>query len=210
MEGKFQLLEKKSIDAALNKNWETAIDLNTQILEKKPNDKNAKIRLGRAYLKTENFPKAKRIFEKILEIDPINPIARKNYKLASEKNSDSKAEAPKEDSNKVLIKEPGTTTQVDIKASKKLLEKLEPGQKINIKSYKTKAVFLLGKVEIGTVENKLANIVYIAKKDNLNVTASVIKPNEDHLTLLLKCKKPIFKSEKQSENPYLNKDAVSN
>lgn len=208
MQGNIQLLEKKSIDAALNKDWETAVTLNTKILEKYPNNKNAKIRLGRAYLKTKKFTEAKKIFKEILEIDPINSIARKNYKLASEKNSDNKAEAPKEDSTKVLIKEPGTTTQIDVQASESLLSKLEPGQKINLKSYKTKIVLFLGKKEIGTLDSKVANVVYNAKKDDLEVTATIVKPNKNHFTLSLKCKKPIFKSEKQRENPYLNKDVV--
>jgi hypothetical protein len=42
------------------------------------------------------------------------------------------------------------------------------------------------------------------------VNARVVKPNESYFTLILKCKKPIFKSEKQTENPYLDKEVVEN
>jgi len=211
MHANIKLLEKQSIDAALNKEWEKAVNLNKLILDKNPKDKNAKVRLGRAYLKTEKFTEAKKIFKEILETDPINSIARKNYKLASEKNSDNKAttsKTSKENSTKVLIKEPGTTTQVEIKAPKNILDKLEPGQELNCKSYKTKLSFFLGKEEIGSVSNELTSVVYNAKKRDCDVKVSVVKANEDHFTLILKCKEPVFKSEKQRENPYLSKDII--
>ncbi len=203
MHDNIQVIEKRSIDAALQKNWNEAVDLNKKILEKDPNNKNAKVRLGRAYVKIRKFSEAKKIFKEVLEVDPINPIALKNYKLALEKNADSKANAPTENSTKVLIKEPGTTTLINLDASKSLLSLLEPGQKLVLKSYKTKISFFLGKKEVGTVNNGVVHAVYNARKDGFDVSASVIKPNENHFTILLMCKKPIFKSEKQRERPYL-------
>ncbi|MFC1756012.1 tetratricopeptide repeat protein [Patescibacteria group bacterium] len=203
MQDNVQILEKKSIEAALRKDWQAAIELNQQILDKDTDNKNAKVRLGRAFIKVKKFSEAKKIFKEVLEIDPINSIALKNYKLASEKNPDSKAEVDTENSTKVLIKEPGTTTQVGIDAPDSLLATLEPGQKLTIKSYKTKLTFFLGKKEIGSIKNGVSHAVYYAKKDGCDVVASVIKPNKTHFTVLLKCKKPIFESEKQRERPYL-------
>ena len=203
-----QVLEKKSIEAALKKEWKEAAELNEQILKKDPVNKNAKVRLGRAYIKINKFTEAKEIFKKVLEADPINTIALKNYKLASENNCDSKPNTPTENSTKVLIKEPGTTLQVDLEAPKSILSMLEPGQKLTLKSYKTKLSFFLGKTEIGSVKNGPSHAVYNTKKEDCDVTASVIKPNENHLTILLKCKKPIFKSEKQKERPYLGSTLI--
>ncbi len=204
MQVNLQSLSKQAIDSALKNNWETAIDLNNQILEKDPQDKNAKVRLGRAYIKTEKFSEAKKIFKEILEKDPINNIALKNLKLAQENNPDKKSDKGNNHTPKILIKEPGTTTQINLPAEEKILAKLEPGQDLYIRSFKTKLVFSLDKKrELGYINDETAKIVYKAKKEGFDVSAAVIKPNETHLTILLKCKQPIFKSEKQQEKPYM-------
>ncbi len=204
MQVNLQLLSRQAIDSALNKDWGRAIELNTQILERDPQDKNAKVRLGRAYIKQEKFNEAKKIFKEILEKDPINNIALKNLKLASENNPDKKNEGRTNHATNVLIKEPGTTIQVTLPADEKVLSKLEPGQEICIKSFKTKLSFFLNKNnELGCVKDDVAHTVYGAKKEGLKVSASVIKPNKEHFTILLKCKQPIFKSEKQLEKPYM-------
>jgi len=209
MQVNVQMLEKKSIESALKKDWEEAIELNQQILEKDGSNKNAKIRLGRAYIKVKKFSEAKKIFKEVLEIDPINSIALKNYKLASEENPDNKTDTIAKDTTAVLIKEPGTTKQIDLEASQNLLSKLEPGQKLIIKSFKTKLSFFLGNKEVGSIKNDATHAVYKAKKAGLDVTANVIKPNDSHFTILLRCKKPIFRSEKQRERPYLGNSLIS-
>jgi len=203
MQVHLQVLSRQAIDSALNKNWESAVGFNKQILEINPDDKNAKIRLGRAYIKQEMFAEAKKIFKEILEKDPINNIALKNLKLASENNPDIKSESKTKHTTKVLIKEPGTTTQVTLPADEKVLSKLEPGQEIRIKSFKTKLCLFLNDIELGFVKDDIALAVYGAKKEGWPVSASVIKPNQEHFTVLLKCKQPIFRSEKQLEKPYM-------
>ncbi len=209
MQVNVQVLSKKAIDAALKNNWEKAIQHNQKILEKNPEDKNSKIRLGRAYIKVEKFNDAKKIFEEILEEDPINSVAMKNYKLASENNPDNKG-GGSNNHNKVLIKEPGTTAQVEISAPENILSTLEPGQPLCIRSYKTKICFFTDRKKgIGSSRDVAAQIVYKAKRDGKDVTASVIKPNKDHFTVLLKCKTPIFKSEKQQEKPYMKTSFIS-
>jgi len=197
------MLSRQAIDSALSKDWESAVGHNKQILERDPNDKNAKIRLGRAYIKQGMFTEAKKIFKEILEKDPINNIALKNLKLASENNPDIKSGGKTNHTTKVLIKEPGTTTQVTLPADEKVLAELELGQEIHIKSFKTKLCFFLNSIELGCIKDDITLAVYGAKRERLPVSASVIKPNKEHFTLLLKCKQPIFKSEKQLEKPYL-------
>lgn len=204
MQVNLQSLSRQAIDSALEKDWEKAIEINKAILEKDPDNKNAKTRLGRAYIKTENFSEAKKIYKEILEKDPINTIALKNYKLATQNNSDKKNEKLTNHTAKNLIKEPGTTAQINIPAHEKILSKLEPGQEIRLRSYKTKLSFYLDKKqELGYIKDYTARAVYKAKKDGLAITAAVIKPNKDHLSVLLKCKQPIFRSEKQQEKPYM-------
>lgn len=204
MQPSLKILNKKAINSALNCNWEEAIELNTLILEKNENDDAAKIRLGRAYLKTKQFAKAKKIFKEILQKDPINKIAQKNYKLAEEKNSDNKSSNDKTTSSKALIKEPGTTTQVRITVKEKLLKDLESGDEVQLNSYKTKLNFIdsISKKELGNIQDNLAKLVYKAKQEGKQFKASVLKVNEEYVDILIKCNCSIFKSEKQQEIPF--------
>ena len=126
-------LTKKAIDAALNSKWKEAVSLNLQILTRDPSSTDAKIRLGRAYIQTGEFNKAKRIFKEVLESDPINPVALKNYSLASQKKSE-KNHITLADP-KSLLKEPGTTaeTTVEITAKRITASDFSPGEPLLLK-----------------------------------------------------------------------------
>ena len=205
-----QALSKKAIDAALKQDWKAATQLNEQILEKNPNDIDAKTRLGRAYLKTKKYSKAKKIYKQILDNDPINKIAQKNYKLASAQKSDDKTDANLLNNSNEFIKEPGTTYQVELEAPKTTLKKLKTGQEVVLRHYKTKLSFYVkkGRKELGVVTNELKDIVYDARQEKKDVSAKVVKIKDESFIVLLKCKSPIFKSEKQSEKPFMKKSML--
>lgn len=111
MQNNHVALPKQAVDAALKSDWKRAIELNLLILEKFPNDLDTKARLGKAYLQTKGFNKAKKLFKDILDKDPINPIAKKNYELAKEKTTGT---AKVEANSRALIKEPGISTEMFI------------------------------------------------------------------------------------------------
>lgn len=210
MQLSLKLMTKKAVEAALLKEWDTAVELNELILAKNPKDKDTKIRLGRAYIKTEKFTKAKKIFKEILEIDPINQIALKNYKLAAEKNSDRKTGGALVKNAKNLVKEPGTTLEIRLPNVKKLkvLQSLEPGAELGVKIYKAHLLIYTetrtGKIEdIGTVDGETAKKAYKAKSEGIRIAANFIKESEGKTYIMLKSNKPIFKSPKQHEKPYM-------
>jgi hypothetical protein len=64
--------------AALNSNWEDAIKLNQEIIERAPRDAEAYNRLGRALLEFRRTPEAQEAYTSALKIDPANMIARRN------------------------------------------------------------------------------------------------------------------------------------
>ncbi len=210
MQANVQSLSKKAIESALNKDWGTAVEYNELILEIFPDNKDAKTRLGLAYIKTKNFSKAKKIFKEILKDDPINQVVLKNYELASNKNTGGQSNTEITSSTKAFLKEPGTTKQIEINTTKNILSKLEPGQALELKFSKMKLAFLIkeGKAEIGFIQDQTAKACYKAKKNELFIEANVIKTNEYHVTILLKCRKPIFKSEKQQEKPFMRKGLI--
>ncbi len=207
-------VSKRAVDAALQKDWDTAILLNESILDKNPNDKEAKIRLGRALIKTGKFTKAKKIFKEILEEDPINQIAIKNFKLATDKNPDRKGSVILVKSVKQLVKEPGTSTQIDLPKPKKqkMLDTIEPGEELVLRFYKASTVFFKDygnkQEEIGKIEGDMARRLYKANSEGENISANIIKINGENLTLVINTDNPIFKAQKQHEKPYVKKGTI--
>lgn len=64
--------------AGLDGNWENAIQLNQEIIDRSPRDANAYNRLGRALLEFRRVSAAYDAYSSALRIDPANMIARRN------------------------------------------------------------------------------------------------------------------------------------
>ena len=64
--------------AAFEGNWEEAVALNLQIIDRFHRDADAFNRLGRAYISLGNLEEAKDAYSKALRADPANLIARRN------------------------------------------------------------------------------------------------------------------------------------
>jgi len=64
--------------AAFEGNWEEAVTLNLQIIDRFQRDADAFNRLGRAYISLGNLEEAKDAYSKALRADPANLIARRN------------------------------------------------------------------------------------------------------------------------------------
>ena len=68
---------QKAVAAALSGNWEDAIRLNEDLIALNPNDIDALNRLAKAYAECGQVELAKKTSNKVLELDPFNPIAQK-------------------------------------------------------------------------------------------------------------------------------------
>ncbi|HAI62824.1 TPA: hypothetical protein DCL89_01200 [candidate division WWE3 bacterium] len=204
------ILSKKAIEAALGHNWEKAIELNSQILEKYPNNLETKIRLGRAMIQLKQFDKAKKIFKEVLAVDPINAVALKNYEVAKAKKIDVKHENGINSNH--LLKEPGTTVEIvaninckgitgrDFTIGECLKFKIK---KKNIDVYKCRKdkeilVSVLEEKEIVSRLNKAADI-------HAEVSGYVVRAADKSLTMIIKSSVPIFRGEKQDIRPYIKK-----
>lgn len=135
-----------AIKAALECNWKRAIEVNQAILKEQPKDIDALNRLGFAYLKLGEAKRAKKIFEKVLKIDPFNPIALKNLKKLKVPTFQSKSrleDVGKTNTNTtynnhhkispdVFLEQPGLTKTVNLVnlANKSVLSHLHSGQKV--------------------------------------------------------------------------------
>ncbi len=136
-----------AIYAALSSNWKSAIDINKTLLKENPGNLNALNRLGFAYLSSGEIKKAKTAFDKVLKIDPFNPIATKNSKKIKGKSVISGDESMTI-SPKVFLEEPGITKTVRLVnlASKSVLSSFHCGQSVNY-------VIKKNRVEIRTLDS---------------------------------------------------------
>ncbi len=69
---------KQAIELAVQGQWHEAVAANKSLLESFPNDVDTYKRLGRAYIELGEYPLAREAYEKAIELDPYNTIARKN------------------------------------------------------------------------------------------------------------------------------------
>ncbi len=70
-------LAQKAVSAALSGKWEEAIKVNSEILKNDSKNLDALNRLAKAYAELGKIKKAKDVSQKVLKIDPFNPIATK-------------------------------------------------------------------------------------------------------------------------------------
>ncbi len=204
MKSSLNVLDRKAVKAALEHNWDEAVELNTEIIKLNSVDLNAKIRLGKAYLHLGQFPKAKKIFKEILEIDPLNQIAKKNYELAKE------GKAGKENHSKtqIIVKEPGTTTEVTftITEPKITSNNFTKGDELEVKILKKAiqvyAIIKDKKVYLGDLEDQLTEKLCAAKDRGSEITAIFVSGNGKVVKILLKSSLPIFRGQKQEVKPY--------
>jgi hypothetical protein len=206
------VLNKQAIEAALKLDWKLAVQLNSEILDEHPNNIDAKIRLGRAYMQSKDFAKAKKIFKEVLSEDPINAIALRNLEFAKKGKTECTTSVLK---TKSLLKEPGTTqdVKVTIKAKGINADDFVSGEELSIKA-KKKTVELFkckkGKdVSVGTIDDtytvQKVNCV-INRKERIQVVFTHGKGNE--IWILLKASCPVFKPDKIDIRPYIKKGTI--
>lgn len=99
--------------AALDGNWDAAIEINKELLARDPKDSSAYNRLGRAYLERRDYAAAYEAYSDALKSDPANLISRRNLQrleyLRSVKSSEQSAPATEFPRTLVFIEEVGKT-----------------------------------------------------------------------------------------------------
>jgi hypothetical protein len=126
---KYATLIQEAINAAKSQDWETAIKLNTEILERNPNDIGAHNRIGLAYMQLGKKTNAKKAFETVLDRDKSNIIAKKHLNNLKNKHSTNMSV-----SQVYFIEEPGKTKIAGLHrlTRKDFLKELRIGQKCQL------------------------------------------------------------------------------
>lgn len=212
MQTNIALLEKKAVELALKADWKSSIEVNLQILEVNPDNIPAKLRLGRSYINTEDFAKAKKVFKDVLTQDPINQIAIKNLEMANQKRTENGKITNINTTN--LIMEPGTTKEFDfvITAKRVFSDDFAPGEEIKMEVLKTKTHFYRtdkkADTPLFTDTSNLTLKLFSLKAKGGTFKATFVKGKEKNITILVKTSSPIFKENKQEVRPYIKKGSL--
>lgn len=107
-------LAQKSIQAALNGNWDEAVELNSKILRDDPTNVDALNRMAKAYAEQGDIKKAKATSTKVLKIDPNNSIAKRCVDKWKELDGKNGSHSPSKLNPISFIEEPGKTKIIDL------------------------------------------------------------------------------------------------
>jgi tetratricopeptide (TPR) repeat protein len=120
-------LAKKAVDAAKNKDWNLAVEINEEILEADPRNVNALNRLALARMQLGHNRVAEKLLTKVLELNKHNKIASKNLERVKKKIKGPNISFAQ---NFASIEEPGKARVIELirPANKKTLSNLSIGQ----------------------------------------------------------------------------------
>lgn len=128
---------KEAVGLALQGEWKEAVAANRSILERFPDDVETCNRLGRALMEIEEYAEARKAYERTLELDAFNSIAKKNLNRLSLMGKRAvKASARKADARKVVadifVEETGKARVVKLVslAAKEVVAKMAPGEEV--------------------------------------------------------------------------------
>jgi hypothetical protein len=138
-----QLLRDKAIHTALTGDWKTAVDLNKELLKEDPKDIDALNRLAMALMVMGKTTTAKTTYQKVLKIDPLNPIALRNLKQLKTSKGKTWGALDLQLNNKFL-EETGKTKVIELinTAQPGILQSLRTGESVNL-AIKRSRIFVL-------------------------------------------------------------------
>ncbi|HZJ18426.1 MAG TPA: tetratricopeptide repeat protein [Patescibacteria group bacterium] len=136
-------IKNRAIKTALTGDWQAAIELNKKILSDIPDDIDTLNRLALAYTITGNIINAKKTYQKVFELDPLNSIAQRNLKRLNDKiNNPQIGNMLQINCN--FLEETGKTKIVELVnvAQSNIIQTLRIGQCVNL-SIKRSRIFVL-------------------------------------------------------------------
>ena len=181
-------LKNQAIHIALTGDWQEAARLNIEILEEDPKDTEALNRLAFALTALGNIKEAKEAYERVLVIDPLNPIADRGIKRLNSPGNHS-AGIPTHLVSNMFLEESGKTriTTLVNTAQVKTLRNLQIGQIVTLCKKRNKIFVQDGEKEyIGVLPDDLGKRL-IKFIDGGNEYIAYVKSANDHgVTIFMK------------------------
>ena len=127
-------LKNQAIQTALEGNWQEAVILNKSLIKENPEDVDALNRLALAFTIIGKAKEAKSTYQKVINLDPLNPIALRSLQKLKEKKPQALNENSLRQINNKFLEEPGKTKVVELVniAQPKITENLRTGQSLQL------------------------------------------------------------------------------
>ena len=180
-------LKNQAIQTALEGNWQNAIAINKTLIQEDPSDIDALNRLALAYAITGKLKEAKSTYQKVLNLDSLNPIALRNLKRLKDKGATLGSTSNGQINNKFL-EEPGKTKVVELVniAQIKIIEALRTGQSVELSIKRLKIFVLEGKQYIGVLPDDIARRLIKFIKAGSQYEAYIKSSNPHKVTVFIK------------------------
>ena len=182
-------LTNQAIQTALQGNWQEAIVMNKSLIKDNPEDVDALNRLALAYTVVGKPKEAKSTYQKVITLDPLNPIALRNLRKLKDKGFTVVAtEGLNRCLNNKFLEEPGKTKVVELVniAQPNVVEALRTGQSLELSVKRLKIFALEGKQYIGVLPDDISRRLIKFIKNGCKYAAYVKSSNQHKVTVFIK------------------------
>ncbi len=181
-------LKNQAIQTALEGNWQEAIAINKSLVQENPEDMDALNRLALAYTIMGKLREAKSTYQKVLDLDPLNPIALRNLKKLKDKALNLSGGTPGSCIKNQFLEEPGKTKVVELVniAQPTIVEALRTGQSLELSIKRLKIFALEGKQYIGVLPDDISRRLIKFIKNGCKYDAYVKSANQHKVTIFIK------------------------
>jgi len=183
-----------AISLAMARRWREAISVNKPIINNFPNDVNAYNRLGRAHMELGEYAQAKEAYQRTLEFDPVNTIAKKNLQRLSQlgKRLANPKATPADDTAvepRTFIEEVGKTgiNRLQHLAQPEKIARMVPGDKVHLKINGPNLTVEDGRGEyLGLVEPKHSQRLVKLMTGGNRYSAAIVNATDSSVTIIIK------------------------
>jgi hypothetical protein len=192
-------LKNQAIQTALDGNWQNAIVINKTLVGENPEDVDALNRLALAYSITGKLKEAKSTYQKVINLDPLNPIALRSLKKLKEKGLSLGNGTSNTQINNKFLEEPGKTKVVELVniAQPEIVESLRTGQSVLLSIKRLKIFVLEGKQYIGVLPDDIARRLIKFINSGCLYEAYIKSSNQHKVTVFIKEFKKVNKFKDQ-------------
>ena len=182
---------KHAITLAMEGRWQEAADVNKNIIENFPHDIDAYNRLGKALMELGKYAEAKEAYDKALQLDQYNTIAKKNLQRLSHLESaqaGGPANAQKAEPY-LFIEEIGKAGVVSLYqiASVDRLVKMMAGDKVVLKPQDSSLVVESNRGEyLGLVPSKYGQRLVKLMAGGNKYSAAIISSSENSISIIIR------------------------
>jgi tetratricopeptide (TPR) repeat protein len=179
-------LKNQAIQTALSGDWQAAITLNKNLIKENPEDIDALNRLALAYMIVGKAKEAKSTYQKVIRLDPLNPIAQRSLiKLKDSKTINANISYK---INNHFLEQPGKTKVVELIniAPSQVIEHLRTGQLLELSVKRFKIFVLNDKQYIGVLPDDIGIRLIKFIKSNAVYEAFVKSANPHKVSIFIR------------------------